>query len=154
MRTRVIRTNGCCARRTVFFLCRRRWMDCKRSSGATKTTRFVGIKSLTPGSGSPDQVVAFKINRPVGASDKPPLEGPDGAKVVSLENPKTVDFPFGLPLGVTVNYSQSVRFQQSLLTYGLIETLTWQQRDPANPDTENTCYMRGRLLIPTGPRLL
>jgi len=89
---------------------------------------FVGnLSSAIDGSDEllnfPDQgILAFKINRPLGSPDVPRVGGTD---VVSADILKVVSLPFGLSLGVTVNYSLSIHLREFLLTYQRTVTRVW-----------------------------
>ena len=83
----------------------------------------------------PDQLVSFKINRPLGSSEMPPLvDVGDGSKVVSTDLLKALGLPFGLYLGTTVNYSQAVHFKQALVTYDITDNFVFVQTDPDDPN--------------------
>lgn len=90
---------------------------------------FAGILSNPDTPRSPDQIVAFKINRPLGSTEVSLVDRPDGTQVVSADIIKAVSFPFGLSLGVTVNYSQTVQFRQLLLTFDDFSTYVWDGSD-------------------------
>lgn len=83
---------------------------------------FVGILSNPGTPRSPDQILAFRINRPLGSGEAPLVDGPGGTQVVSADILKAVNFPFDLSLGVTVNYSQTFRVQQARLAFDVIDT--------------------------------
>lgn len=95
---------------------------------------FVGTLSTSANPNSPDQILAFKIDRDPGSPVVPLVDGPGGTRVVSASVTKTIQFPFGLPLGVTVNYSQSVQFRQFLFVYRrfitkVLEGLVYRTQD-------------------------
>jgi hypothetical protein len=80
---------------------------------------FVGLVSQTPG--SPDQMKAFQIARPLG-SPAVPLAADQTVNVQLL---KAINFPFGLSLGTTVNFTRSVHYRQILVTVDQTATGTW-----------------------------
>lgn len=94
---------------------------------------FVGILSNPDTPRSPDQILAFRINRPLGSGEAPLIDGLDGTQVVSADILKAVNFPFDLSLGVTVNYSQTFRVQQARLAFDVVDTNVFVQTDPKDP---------------------
>ncbi|MFQ5804255.1 MAG: hypothetical protein ACE5JQ_15300, partial [Candidatus Methylomirabilales bacterium] len=86
----------------------------ERMQWGDQDNTVVGTLSSSPDPRAPDQLVALKINRPLGSTAVPLVAAPDGTQVVSANVLKAVDFPYGLSLGVTVNYSETFHLQQFL----------------------------------------
>jgi hypothetical protein len=93
--------------------------------GDTDNT-FVGFVAVEPGSLTPADVQAFRIDRPVGSPDVP--LSPDGT--VTLEALKSARFPFGMSVGVAVDFAQTTRYRQILTTF---ETVRVTADSPSGP---------------------
>jgi hypothetical protein len=76
---------------------------------------FVGVSATTPDAIEP--ISAFRIRRPLGSTEVPLVTESGGRATVAVDTPKTLAFPFDLPVGTTVKFSQQVQVKQLLLTF-------------------------------------
>jgi len=67
------------------------------------------------GPGQPSRIVAYEVQRQAGSIDLETVATPDGPEVRLTVKAETV-FPFGMSLGTTVEFTQSVRYRQRLVT--------------------------------------
>jgi hypothetical protein len=104
---------------------------------------FVGLVSLVPGELRPDRVRAFRIARERGAATIPRVPRPDGGAEAAVDVVKAVDFPYGLSLDTVVDWSHVKRFQQTLVTYDLAETFTFDGVDADG----NTIYRLSQVQV-------
>jgi hypothetical protein len=74
------------------------------------------------GRGEPNQFFAYEIARPAGSSDVPLLTGPDGSQQVNVTVLKQVPFPYGIDLGTTVEFAQTIHYTQYLFSF--VRTIT------------------------------
>jgi hypothetical protein len=87
---------------------------------------FVGMtgEPLVTGRPGPDEIRLFQLERPVGSVDVPLIAGAD-PPIVAATLVKTVPFPYGLALPTVVDYTERIRVQEPLVTYGRTVTQEW-----------------------------
>lgn len=95
---------------------------------------FVGFVAVEPGSLTPADVRAYRIGRPVGASEVP--LNPDGT--VTLEPFKSVPFPFGMSVGVSVDFVQTTRYRQMLTSFETVRVTADTDAGPRLVSSEST----------------
>lgn len=67
------------------------------------------------GPGQPSRIVAYEVQRQPGSTDLETVATADGPEVRLTVKAETV-FPFGMSLGTTVEFTQTVRYRQRLVT--------------------------------------
>jgi hypothetical protein len=89
---------------------------------------FVGVATtpLSTGHPAPDELKLFRLERPAG-SVAVPLVAEAEPPIVAATLVKTVPFPYGLALPMTVDYTRRLRIRQPLMTYPRAVTLQWQE---------------------------
>ena len=72
-----------------------------------------------------NQFFAWEIARPPGSLEVPLLTEPDGSRMVDVRLRQQVSFPFGMDLGTTIEFNQTIHYEQYLLSFVVTETFTF-----------------------------
>lgn len=75
-----------------------------------------------------NSVTTYELARPRGSSDIPLRTRPDGGQEVDVSVTKRVAFPFGLDLGTTIDFSETIQYSQYSLSF--VYTTTYQADCP------------------------
>ncbi|MBI3028539.1 MAG: hypothetical protein HYY64_03405, partial [Candidatus Rokubacteria bacterium] len=80
-----------------------------------------------------NRVVLYEVQRVSGSVEVKTVTTPDGPEV-QIREIDAVDFPFGMPLGTTVNFSQTIQYRQRLARIDPHRNLfQWVPRFPFRP---------------------
>ncbi|MFZ1058399.1 MAG: hypothetical protein WAP47_04300 [Candidatus Rokuibacteriota bacterium] len=108
------------------------------------------LVARTPfGPGQPNRVAAYEVPRQSNSVDLVAVGPPDELEVV-LTKKNEAAFPFGMPLGTTVNFSHTIHYRQQLAIYQpRRDVYVFKLTDPNFPDSKVCVFDHRELGTPT-----
>ncbi len=85
------------------------------------------------GPNKPNRVVVYEVPRQSNSVDLVAVGPPDALEVVLTKKNEAI-FPFGIPLGTTVNFSHTIHYRQQLAVFSVNEVWVLKPLDPPDPN--------------------